>query len=127
MYQVPLLKIGVYFLMIASLLSCTDDTVEVSNDEALIGEWMLNDPDNDCTLTLIFDANNTGIEIIGCEYPDGTFVSSAESFTWEINQDLLTIDFSGEKIKSSFSFSEEGHLFLPNMTDSPEMYFIKMD
>lgn len=122
-----LLKIGICFFMITTLLSCTDEHLDVYQEDQLIGEWKLNDPENNCTQTLVFDTNKTGIEIIGCEYPDDTYVSSAESFTWDTDKDVLTIDFSGEKTKSSFYFDEEGHLFLPNMTDTPEMYFIKIN
>lgn len=107
-------------------MSCTDDHIDVSFEEDLIGEWQLNSPKNNCTHTLIFDTNKTGIEIIGCKYPNGEILSSAESFTWITKKDILTIDFSGEKLTSSFSFDEEGHLFLPNITGSPEMYFIKI-
>lgn len=127
MFKLKLLKISFCLILMTSLFSCTEDPVEIAQEEALIGEWKLNDPDNDCALTLIFETNNTGIEIVACEYPDDTFVSSAESFTWETDTNLLTMDFSGEKTKSSFSFDEEGHLFLPNMTDTPEMYFIKIN
>ena len=121
-----LLQISVFLLLITSLLSCTDDNTGIYLEEDLIGEWQLNDPENNCSHTLIFDSNKTGIEIISCEYPDSQYISSAESFLWETEKDMLTIDFYGEKTKSSFSFDKEGHLFLPNITDTPEMYFIKI-
>lgn len=121
-----LLKIGIFFLLSTSLLSCSDEDSGIYLENKLIGEWQLNDPENHCTHTLVFDLNKTGIEIIGCEYPDSQYISSAESFKWETEKDMLTIDFFGEKTKSSFSFNKEGHLFLPNITDTPEMYFIRI-
>ena len=127
MNKLNLLKIGFYFILITSMLSCNDERLDVFQEDELVGEWLLNDPTNNCEQTLIFDQNNTGIEIVGCEYSDDTFVSSAESFVWSTDKDIITIDFYGDKTKSSFSFDEEGHLFLPGMTNNPELYFIRVE
>ena len=127
MNKLNLFKIGFYFIFITSMLSCNDERLDVYQEDDLVGEWLLNDPTNNCEQTLIFDNNKTGIEIVGCKYSDDTFVSSAESFTWETDKNIVTIDFHGDKKKTSFSFDEEGHLFLPGMTDTPELYFVRVE
>ena len=126
MNKLNLFQIGCWFLLITTLSSCTDEPMELDLDAQFVGEWLLNDPESNCEHTLVFDANKTGVEIVGCTYSDDSFVSSAKSFSWSTNSNTITFDFYSDEKKTSFSFDEEGHLYLPDMTDSPEFYFIKI-
>ncbi|MFT5078865.1 MAG: hypothetical protein ACI825_000438 [Planctomycetota bacterium] len=118
------LKAILVFVAIFSILSCKNDDTITDQTESLIGAWQRSDFSDQFEYILTFQPNANGFRTEVETNDEGQAISSARSFNWATNDSSLTIDYGGEIVTTAFSFNENGHLFLIDMTN---LYFIKME
>ncbi len=110
--------IALVFLVFTGL-SCKEDDKGASPTASLIGEWLRNDASESFEFTLVFYEDNTGLQTVREDHTDGTGISSASTFDWTQTEDQLTLDLNGTPVTTDFSFTEDGQLRLPGISDVP--------
>jgi hypothetical protein len=118
------LKVTLLFLAILTIFSCKNDDTDTDQTANLIGAWQRSDFSDQFEYILTFQSNANGFRTEVETNDEGQAISSARSFNWATNGSTLTIDYGGEIVTTTFSFNENGHLFLIDMTN---LYFIKME
>ncbi|OAB78573.1 hypothetical protein [Cochleicola gelatinilyticus] len=120
------LKSVLIFIVAFSVLSCSDDDNEVTQNLDLVGEWQRSDFSDEFEYKITFNADNTGviIERIGPLDGSGPLTSSALEFNWRTKENTLTLNFGEEMETSNFSINSEGQLFLSELSD---FYFIQLE
>ncbi|SRR5690554_3204461 len=118
-------KSVVLFFAFVFILSCSpDEKDETISGNDLIGEWQRSDFSNEFEYRLIFNPN-TGYEIqTEGDIAGGTAISSLVTFDWTTTNAVLTMDFDGEIITTTFAINAEGKLFLNDITN---LHFIKIN
>ena len=115
--------ISILFLVFAIATSCKndDETTDVTAD--LIGEWHRSDASADFEYALIFNADNTGFRTEYERDADMNEISTIVMFVWDVDGDILTLNFDGDIITTAFSIDANGYLYLDDFT---ELYFSKL-
>jgi hypothetical protein len=124
MKTISSLKVTLFFLALFTILSCKNDDTITDQTASLIGAWQRSDFSDQFEYTLTFQSNANGFRTEVETNDEGQAISSARSFNWATNGSTLTIDYGGEIVTTTFSFNENGHLFLIDMTN---LYFIRME
>lgn len=108
-------------LLVATAISCkNDDANNLTLDANLFGEWQRSDADTTFEYVLIFNEDESGLRTQReTDLDDGTQISSAEGFTWSVNDGTLQLNFDGEITTSNYSFNADGQLLLDNITLIP--------
>lgn len=117
-------KVIFLLLVIASIVSCKNDNKNLSQNNALIGEWLRSDFNKDFEYKLIFHSDNTGHKTNFVRDIEMNAISSLQTFDWITNENILNLNYDGEIETTNFSINPEGQLLLSDLTD---LYFIKVD
>lgn len=125
MKNLKILKMIILFLVVTAIYSCSNDDNDDANPTAdLIGEWQRSDFNNVFEYKLIFNADNSGYRTQREGELDGQSTSSLRAFNWNVNEDILNIDYDGEIEMTNFYINSNEQLHLTDLTD---LYFIKLD
>ena len=119
----------ILFLVVTAIYSCSNDDNDDDNDDAnpttdLIGEWQRSDFNSDFEYKLIFNSDNTGYKTQREGELDDQPISTARAFNWNVNEDILNIDYDGEIEMTNFYINSNEQLHLTDLTD---LYFIRLD
>ncbi len=118
------IKAFLLFFVVISIVSCKNDENSSKTITAIVGEWQRSDFNDEFEYKLIFDTNNTGYSTQREGASGGPQISTARSFNWNTNNNVLKFNYDGEIVTTSFAINAEGQLLLPDLTD---LYFIKLD
>lgn len=126
MNKIKTLKILILFFTLTAILSCkTDDNGEDTLSSAdLIGAWQRSDATEQFVYTLTFQANDIGFREVTEVDDQGQAISSLTPFEWSTANNRLTIDYGSDVVITGFSFNDDDHLLLSDLT---ELYFIPVN
>ena len=124
MNNLKVLKTVLILSVLLTLFSCKEDDKNIDLSIDLIGEWQRSDVSTEFEYQLIFYANHSGLRTQREGDLNGQSISSAITFNWNTNDDILDLDFDGDIITTPFFINAEGQLFLNDFT---EYYFIKLE
>lgn len=99
-----------------SVWSCSnDDDTVTKQPNVLIGEWLRSDFDSTFEHRIHFEENDFGYTADKHITTEG-ITSTAISFNWSVSNNELTIVFDSHTIISNFSFTEDGHLIIDELS-----------
>ena len=124
MKNLVFLKVIILILVVSSIFSCGNDDNDLNVAVDLIGEWQRSDFNNEFEYKLIFNSDNSGYRTLREGALGGQAISSAAGFNWFVNENVLSIDYDGEIVTTSFYINSNGQLFLSDLTN---LYFIKLE
>lgn len=116
-------KIALLFFITLSVMSCKEEDSRVQVTSDLIGEWQRSDVTTEFDYRLVFNSQNVGHRSIMEGNEGGPATSSAVTFEWDTEEDILTMDYDDEMVITTFLINEDGQLLLPEITD---LYFSKL-
>ncbi|WP_397363001.1 hypothetical protein [Olleya sp. R77988] len=107
-------------LITLTQFSCKNDD-DTTTVHPIIGEWLRNDYTTNPTFEFklhFLEDNVNGMRTVLTSDNNGT-TSSASGFEWNIDNNLLTIsmDDDDDDIVTSFQFTTNGNLLLPDYSD----------
>jgi len=98
-------------LVVFIFISCSKSDNNTTQDSEILGVWEvteLNDSET-ITFTLVFGEEHTGLRIYTILNTSGEATSSLETFTWEFNDDIVTL-FDNDATTHSYEINDEGDL-----------------
>ncbi|MFI1743729.1 hypothetical protein [Thalassobellus sediminis] len=103
-------------IVVSFFTSCT--TEEINQDTNLLGVWESTSLNVNSTEThkLIFGDKNTGLSIQETISISSEIISSATSFNWNVNDDVVTI-VEDNITQKTFIINSEGQLVLSSSQD----------
>lgn len=108
------------FVLLWSLSAITGCKNQTSSPaELLIGEWIRDDHSEDFHFKFIFDENQSGQKITFVRDADRNAISSLQTFTWDAGDDELQFDYDGKKESTGFSITDDGKLYLKELSKLP--------
>ncbi|MCZ4318726.1 hypothetical protein O4H26_06970 [Aequorivita viscosa] len=122
MKNLKLLKTSILFFVVIAVIACNDEPKNEKQTADLTGEWRRSDFNDEFDYRLTFHADNSGIKIQR-EGNDTQGISSAVTFEWATDQNILTFNFNGEIETTQYSINEDGHLLLSDISD---FYFTRI-
>ncbi|MCG2419564.1 hypothetical protein K8089_11065 [Aequorivita sp. F47161] len=122
MKNLKLLKTSILFFVVIAVIACNDEPKDEKQTVDLTGEWRRSDFNDEFDYRLTFHADNSGIKIQR-EGNDTQGISSAVTFEWATDQNILTLNFNGEIETTQYSINEDGHLLLSDISD---FYFTRI-
>lgn len=104
----------IFFILFISIVtfSCSNESSDLQSVE-LTGVWEQIDNDANSTKVyrLVFGADQTGLKISTIASDTGEVHSSANDFSWEINDTVITLS-ENEITKKIYVIHSEGNVFL---------------
>ena len=102
-------------IVISFFTSCSIE--DINKNTNILGVWESSDLSTNSTetQTLAFGDNNTGLNIQTSVSNSSESISSATSFKWEANDEIITL--LEDNISETFIINSEGQLVLANSQD----------
>ena len=129
-------------VLVCSVVSCSDDDLEIFHTKDLYGDYKRSDFTRDQQYELYLSERNENYG--GClaytsgwcyydEFEEGirclSIAYCEENFSWNVKYNILIIKYEDELEKFIFDLDDEGNLHFsePNrLTDYKDLYFIKL-
>ncbi|MEZ4875567.1 MAG: hypothetical protein R2793_09020 [Flavobacteriaceae bacterium] len=98
--------------MLALLSSCAKENNDFNAGDNLIGKWQRSDSNENFEFQITFSSDLTGYQTEKITDTNTGETSSALGFSWEANNELLTIQFDEQTRSSYYSINPQGILTL---------------
>lgn len=112
------------FILSITISSCSKDTRNELSSDDLVGKWQRSDTDTSFEFQYNFLTDFTGYQTEKSIDTNLNETSSAISFTWTANEDILTLTFDAEEIVSKYTLNLHGQLILDEFDG---YYFSKVE